>query len=103
VDCTNEYQAKRKIFLSIAIPCFIIFFASIFFSFISSEYELVVFLVASTSIVIAILAQMNLNRCPNCDAVQFGHIEIKGNIVRTAGWATNPMECAWCKAKLNRT
>ena len=85
------------------IPSFIVFIASIIFGFSSFGYELLITIIAFTSVLFAIFAQMSLNRCPNCDEVQFGYIEIKGNVMRTAGWATNPMACAWCKAKLNRT
>ena len=51
------------------IPSFIVFIASIIFGFISSGYELLISIIAFTSVLFAIFAQMSLNRCPNCDLV----------------------------------
>jgi hypothetical protein len=56
--------------------------------------------VAFLAIIMAIGAQLTLNKCPSCDKSQFGTITIKGKLIRTNSWALNPYSCPWCKTKL---
>lgn len=100
IDTIKEYQAKRSIFMRIIAICFLIFFVSVGVVFFT-DYENIPAVLAFGSGIVAITTQMTINKCPNCGRAQFGTVTVKGKIIRTEGWALNPMTCPWCKVKLN--
>jgi hypothetical protein len=101
MDTVKEYQTKRAIFGKIIPVCFLLFFISLILSFIFDRLEVLWFVLGAASVLVAIAFQLLVNRCPNCGKSQFGAVIIKGQVIRTRGWALNPMSCPWCKVKLN--
>lgn len=100
MDTIKEYQVRRSIFMKIIPACFAIFFLSLGVAFLT-DYEVIPAVLAFGSGIVVITIQMTLNKCPSCGKVQFGTVIVKGKIIRTKGWALNPMSCPWCKVKLN--
>ena len=101
MDSVNDYQAKRAIFGKVIPVCFLLFFISVALSFLFDSLEVLGFILGSASLFVAIAVQLLVNRCPNCGKSQFGAVILNGQVIRTRGWALNPMSCPWCKVKLN--
>lgn len=101
MDSVKEYQAKRAIFGKIIPVCFLLFFISLALSFMFDSLEVLGLILGAASVLVAIAVQLLVNRCPNCGKSQFGAVILKGQVIRTRGWALNPMSCPWCKIKLN--
>jgi len=96
----DTYRAKRAKFVKIIYGCFFVFFCSVVVGLFATDHELIIFAVGFMAMVMAVTCQMTLNTCPSCGKAQFGAIRIRGSLLRTRGWALNPMKCPWCGVQL---